>query len=337
MSDLSTHIPHLRTRPHLASLALEPREADVLEHIDGVRSVAEIADAVGLSHDDAIGVVQAFALRGFVELKEPGNHRRASGHPSAAPERVSSVRPSGSIPSPSMRSPSARPSMMYSMVDESREATRRSRAPKASDAANVRSMAPPAGGVPNADVELNDSAIEMSIEQRKEILDAFTRVQQSDYYAVLDLTPGAPKSEIRTAYFAFSKKFHPDTQYGRKIGPFKSRMEVIFRRVTEAYEVLGRAKTRTAYDRERGYPEPRPEPPKASTPSAAASTAPRARGAAGGAPPQTGKTTPGGVSAPAGPAVTKRPLAPAIPPAGGIPSNLRIHDVTHSTPATAPP
>ncbi|MBW1762829.1 MAG: DnaJ domain-containing protein, partial [Deltaproteobacteria bacterium] len=59
----------------------------------------------------------------------------------------------------------------------------------------------------------------------------------------------ADRAEIRSAYFALSKAFHPDAYYGKRLGSFKPKMEVVFRKVTDAYEAVGRPKKREAYDR----------------------------------------------------------------------------------------
>ena len=54
----------------------------------------------------------------------------------------------------------------------------------------------------------------------------------------------ADRAEIRKAYFALSKTFHPDAYYGKRLGSFKPKMEAVFRKVTDAYEAVGRTKKR---------------------------------------------------------------------------------------------
>src|SRR5690606_289083 len=53
----------------------------------------------------------------------------------------------------------------------------------------------------------------------------------------------------RTAYFQLSKVFHPDTMFRKRLGSYKAKMEAIFKRLTEAYEVLGKKRAREEYDR----------------------------------------------------------------------------------------
>ncbi|MBN1846331.1 MAG: DnaJ domain-containing protein [Sedimentisphaerales bacterium] len=64
-----------------------------------------------------------------------------------------------------------------------------------------------------------------------------------DYYEVLGVSRGASKEEIKKAYRRLAKKLHPD-----HAGKDKS-AEQRFKEVTEAYDVLGDAKKRQAYDR----------------------------------------------------------------------------------------
>jgi hypothetical protein len=42
--------------------------------------------------------------------------------------------------------------------------------------------------------------------------------------------------------------FHPDSKFGKKLGTFQAKMESVFKRLTEAYEVLGRKQRRAEYD-----------------------------------------------------------------------------------------
>jgi tetratricopeptide (TPR) repeat protein/DNA-binding Lrp family transcriptional regulator len=73
-------------------------------------------------------------------------------------------------------------------------------------------------------------------------------LERYNYYQVLGVSPTAERSNIRAAYFALSKEFHPDVYYGQDLGKYRSMIEEIFARVTEAYETLSRTKKRAKYD-----------------------------------------------------------------------------------------
>ena len=62
------------------------------------------------------------------------------------------------------------------------------------------------------------------------------------YYEVLGVDRGASAGEIKKAYYALAKKYHPDTNKGDE------ETEKRFQQVQKAYEVLRDAKTRSTYD-----------------------------------------------------------------------------------------
>ncbi len=103
------------------------------------------------------------------------------------------------------------------------------------------SSAPPAAQLIE-DVEIDEALQET-------VMQTFKRADRLNHYELLGVAMDADRAEIRKAYFALSKTFHPDSYYGKRLGSFKGQMEVIFRKVTDAYEVVGRQQKREAYDR----------------------------------------------------------------------------------------
>ena len=81
------------------------------------------------------------------------------------------------------------------------------------------------------------------------------RKKKKDFYRVLDIDHAASPSEIKKAYRAAAKKFHPDVS---------SKNDRKFKQVQEAYETLSDPQKRVAYDTE-DSPEIVP-PPKPQTP-----------------------------------------------------------------------
>ncbi|MBT8465849.1 MAG: DnaJ domain-containing protein [Myxococcales bacterium] len=103
------------------------------------------------------------------------------------------------------------------------------------------SSAPPAAQLVE-DVEIDEAL-------QDKILQTFKRADRLNHYELLGVTTNSDRAEIRKAYFALSKTFHPDSYYGKRLGSFKAQMEVVFRKMTDAYEVIGRQQKRDAYDR----------------------------------------------------------------------------------------
>lgn len=93
-----------------------------------------------------------------------------------------------------------------------------------------------------------DEDVEIPMDRRKAILAAYHRTDDMTHYAVLGLEQDADKADVKRAYFALSKQFHPDSLFGRRLGAYKHKMEVVFKRLTEAYDVLSKKKRRQEYD-----------------------------------------------------------------------------------------
>ena len=66
--------------------------------------------------------------------------------------------------------------------------------------------------------------------------------QTRNYYQILDVATGAADAEVRQAYHALAKKWHPDRNHDE-------RAERMFKLVNRAYQVLGDVHTRRQYDR----------------------------------------------------------------------------------------
>ncbi|WP_297721083.1 J domain-containing protein [Intestinimonas sp.] len=64
----------------------------------------------------------------------------------------------------------------------------------------------------------------------------------NEYYRTLGVQPGASQDDLKKAYRALAKKYHPD------LHPGDQEAETRFKEVNEAYEVLGDPDKRKEYD-----------------------------------------------------------------------------------------
>ena len=69
-----------------------------------------------------------------------------------------------------------------------------------------------------------------------------------DYYDILGVSRNATEEDIKKAYRALARKYHPDLHPGNKD------MEAKFKEINEAYSVLGDSKKRSDYDMTGGMP-----------------------------------------------------------------------------------
>ncbi|MCA2978124.1 MAG: DnaJ domain-containing protein [Myxococcaceae bacterium] len=88
--------------------------------------------------------------------------------------------------------------------------------------------------------------VDIPQERQAEIL-ALEAKLKATHFEVLGLAPGATSEEVRSAFHALSRKFHPDRFHGRQLGSFKGKIDAVFKRLIEANNVLTDAEKRQKY------------------------------------------------------------------------------------------
>lgn len=101
---------------------------------------------------------------------------------------------------------------------------------------------------PKYDPKELEAAADLTPEQKKRVLDYYHRLDDFDHYTLLGVTKEADKKTVKRAYFELAGYFHPDRYFGKKLGDFKPKMEVLFTRITEAHDTLVDAAKRLDYD-----------------------------------------------------------------------------------------
>jgi hypothetical protein len=277
--------PRLKEGVSLTSMQFTPFEGFILSRLDGVASLEDIADSTGatlVQVEAVIARLEALEALAWVEHGRPTS--RESKPP---PLRSSGERPgSSSSPSPSS-SVSVPRAPRIPTAPETTKAPSTTKTPSTASTSTPKPSAPmpsvsgdgaskpprseperisrpsatPSRGIvrtkpapPDAPrqlydpTELEEPGVDLDSDRRREILDTFYRLDHLDHYQLFGLERDADKKDIREAYFRLSKLFHPDTLYGKRLGSYKVKMEAVFRRLTDAYEVLGKAKKRERYD-----------------------------------------------------------------------------------------
>src|SRR5262245_31670025 len=120
---------------------------------------------------------------------------------------------------------------------------------KPAPAAKPRAEAPP----PAVDARLG-----ISVEVQKSILSFEARLA-GPYHDILGIERNADAKEVKRAYFRLSREFHPDRYFRKDVGAFGPRLERIFKKVAEAYELLSDPNTRAEIEKSLAS-GPTPEP-----------------------------------------------------------------------------
>jgi curved DNA-binding protein CbpA len=105
--------------------------------------------------------------------------------------------------------------------------------------------APAAGGL---DLQV-DPTLDLDDAVQREVI-AFASQLDRPYHEILGVARDADERAIKKAYFALSKRFHPDRYFRRNLGPFGPVLERCFRRLLEAYELLSDPITRQEVERD---------------------------------------------------------------------------------------
>jgi len=94
-----------------------------------------------------------------------------------------------------------------------------------------------------------DPALDLPTELQQRILALDSTLESLDYFQLLGVERDADARSIKRAYFALSREFHPDRYFRRRIGEFEARLDRIFKRIVEAYELLHDPSTRAEVER----------------------------------------------------------------------------------------
>jgi tetratricopeptide (TPR) repeat protein len=108
-------------------------------------------------------------------------------------------------------------------------------------------LEPEDAGVKRARDERSTEGVELT---REECLGRLALSSGHDHYAVLGLDHNARRDQIREAYYALARRYHPDRFRAGALSDLLSRFEEFFIHVTEAYNTLFDPERRAEYDQQ---------------------------------------------------------------------------------------
>ncbi len=85
--------------------------------------------------------------------------------------------------------------------------------------------------------------------RRREVLEKFAGLKTQSHFEVLEIAPDAAADSVKDAYFRLAKRFHPDAYHREAVlEDIKDKLDAIFIRLGEAYDVLRNPRTRASYE-----------------------------------------------------------------------------------------
>ncbi len=84
--------------------------------------------------------------------------------------------------------------------------------------------------------------------RRKEILEAFDGLKAKNHFEVLGIPRASSEAQVKEAYFQLAKRFHPDTHHDPALDDLGPKLEAVFIRLGQAYEILRNPRTRGPYE-----------------------------------------------------------------------------------------
>jgi tetratricopeptide (TPR) repeat protein len=102
------------------------------------------------------------------------------------------------------------------------------------------------------------SADEERAKRREEIETLHARLKSMNHFEALGLPRASSEKDVKAAYFSLARRFHPDTHTDPSIADLEDKIEAIFIRVGEAYEVLGNRNRRASYESSLPHQAPTP-------------------------------------------------------------------------------
>jgi len=229
-------------------LTLSPEDGFVLSRVDGVTSAHEIVQMIPLPAERTQRSLLGLLSTGVVEFVGVRPARKTA--PAAGGERPLEAKAPARPPP---ETPAAPP-----------PATPPPATPPPATPPPAATPAPPPE--PPAAPPRPEPADEKAAERRREILEAWEGHKTRTHFEVLGLSRSVGEAEVKDAYFRLAKRFHPDVHHGASLGDLRDKLEVVFVRLGEAYDVLRDPRKRADYEGRLGRPKPGtagPGPPPA--------------------------------------------------------------------------
>jgi Flp pilus assembly protein TadD len=238
------------------SVALSPAEGYTMSRVDGTASLREICIVSPMGEETTLRALCGLVLAGILETPDgsaavPPPPRLVAGRPASTPTPPAGASQGPATgPQPHTSSPPTTP-RPAPVAPAPRPATARpavlpGRTPGNGGAPRTAPRRRPAPPAPRKIVHATERVRPSTgADLETEILQRFERMREQDLYQVLGVLSTASVDDVRRAYYALARKFHPDKFTREEI---KAKAEKAFGHITEAYSTLSKIETRKKYD-----------------------------------------------------------------------------------------
>lgn len=92
-----------------------------------------------------------------------------------------------------------------------------------------------------------DSSLDLDDARQREIADLEAKIDSANLFEFLGVPAGADVEAVKAAFREASRKFHPDKYFGKNLGPYRVKLDRVFKRLVEANQTLSDPAKREAY------------------------------------------------------------------------------------------
>jgi curved DNA-binding protein CbpA len=73
---------------------------------------------------------------------------------------------------------------------------------------------------------------------KAELLDLEAKLETGDAFALIGVPPDSDAATVKSAFYALSRRLHPDHFFRKELGSFRPRLEKVFRALSKAHQTL---------------------------------------------------------------------------------------------------
>jgi curved DNA-binding protein CbpA len=204
---------------------LSPSEYFILSCVDGLSSMADILSISPIGEEQTLRCIYGLISAGVIEPKGGASPLAEEASIAAASAPPPRAKPKAAAPAPAYKPPPPSPPRVEIPKPEVQVGK-----PK------VEPPAEPSGPSPE------------EVAVREDIIEKHASLRGATIYDLLGITITANDGEVKKAYYAMAKKYHPDRHHSPYLRDVHGLLEELFGKITDAYQMLSSPLERNRYD-----------------------------------------------------------------------------------------